>query len=304
MNFQPWLVWRDPTRRQGEPRRKVSFRKSEEPGSPWRVTPTHNPRLTELEIPYSDNSVSRRDRMKIRDIQQQLAARGYTPGAIDGIWGRHTIAAVRAFQTTHGLTPDGIVGPVTLAALFQGAAGAGAAAQPAAQANLNDPSRVWFQEARRLMGTKEAPGAGNNPEILDWATELGLKKSYTNDEIPWCGLFVGHCVSSTLDREATPASLLSARAWERFGVKTRPTPGAVMVFWRKTRASGLGHVGFYAGEDAGAYRILGGNQSNSVSLAWVARDRFVDARWPATVPPRIGGPVQVARTETLSWNEA
>ena len=66
--------------------------------------------------------------MKIKDIQQQLAARGYTPGPIDGIWGRQTAAAVRQFQAKHGLEADGIVGPLTLAALFQGAP---AAAGPA-----------------------------------------------------------------------------------------------------------------------------------------------------------------------------
>ena len=240
--------------------------------------------------------------MKIRDIQQQLAARGYTAGPIDGIWGRQTVAAVRAFQAKNGLTADGVVGPLTLAALFQGAPAA-AAALPAAHADLDDPTLVWFQEARRLMGTKEAPGAGNNPDILDWASDLGLK-GYRADETPWCGLFVGHCIAATLDREPTPGGLLGARSWERFGIPTQPTPGAVMVFWRKTPNSGLGHVGFYAGEDASAYRILGGNQSDSVSLAWVTKARFVGARWPSTVPARVGQPIVVARTETLSWNEA
>lgn len=239
--------------------------------------------------------------MKIRDIQQQLAARGYTPGPIDGIWGRQTMAAVRAFQARHGLEPDGIVGPLTLAALFQAAAPS--ASSGSSSPDLDNPALVWFQEARRLLGTKEKPGVGNNPVILDWATDLGLK-NYKADEIPWCGLFVGHCISATLDREPTPAGLLGARSWERFGIKSPPTPGAIMVFWRKSQASGLGHVGFYAGEDDKAYRILGGNQSDSVSIAWVAKDRFVDARWPATVPPLPSGPVKVARTDTLSWNEA
>jgi uncharacterized protein (TIGR02594 family) len=236
--------------------------------------------------------------MKVRDIQQRLAALGYTPGPIDGIWGRQTQAAVRRFQEQHGLTVDGIVGPITLGALFQGAP------TPAASSELDDPTLVWFQEARRLMGTREKPGAGDNPKILDWASDLGLKKSYGSDETPWCGLFVGHCVSATLDREPIPAGLLGARSWERFGVRTDPTPGAVMVFWRKTPQSGLGHVGFYAGEDDDAYRILGGNQSDSVSLAWVTKARFVTARWPSTVPPRLGQAVRFARSDTLSWNEA
>lgn len=242
--------------------------------------------------------------MKIKDIQQQLAARGYTPGPIDGIWGRQTIAAVRRFQTRHGLEPDGVVGPLTLAALFQGAPAA-AAPTPSSLTGFDDPSLVWFQEARRLIGTREKPGKGDNPEILDWASDQGLKTIYTGDDIPWCGLFVGHCVSSTLDREATPSSLLSARAWERFGIPIAPTPGAIMVFWRESRGSGKGHVGFYAGEDdTGAFRILGGNQSDSVSLAWLGKDRFLGARWPATVPPPVPRSVRVTRTASLSWNEA
>jgi len=239
--------------------------------------------------------------MRMKDIQQQLAARGYLPGAIDGVWGRQTQAAVRRFQAQNGLEPDGIVGPLTLAELFQGAAPA--PTSTAAGADLNDPTLVWFQEARRLLGTKEKAGSGNNPTILDWATDIGLK-SYKADETPWCGLFVGHCIGSTLDREALPSGLLSARAWGRFGVKAEPTPGAVMVFWRQSLQSGLGHVGFYAGEDESAYRILGGNQSDSVSLAWVSKARFVTARWPSTFPPRPARTITVARTDTLSWNEA
>lgn len=77
-----------------------------------------------------------------------------------------------------------------------------------------------------------------------------------------------------------------------------------MVFWRKSLQSGLGHVGFYAGEDTEAYRILGGNQSDSVSLAWVSKDRFVAARWPVTVAAPVPNSVTVGRTDSLSWNEA
>lgn len=231
--------------------------------------------------------------MKLIEVQQKLAQLGFKPGPLDGIWGRQTAAAVRAFQESRGLEPDGILGPLTLAALSPGAPQA---------TDLSDPSLVWFKEATRLIGTRETPGTGSNPVILDWAGAQGIP--YKGDDIPWCGLFVGHCISSTLDREPTPANVLGARAWGSFGIKTQPTPGAVMVFWRKSLQSGLGHVGFYAGEDQSAYRILGGNQSDSVSLAWVAKDRLVGARWPSTVPPPIPRAVQVARNDTLSWNEA
>src|SRR5690242_16926945 len=52
-----------------------------------------------------------------------------------------------------------------------------------------------------------------------------------------------------------------------------------MVFWRKPKDSGLGNVGFYVGEDEKAYQILGGNQSNSVCLIWIGKDRFLNAHW-------------------------
>ena len=50
-------------------------------------------------------------------VQERLAQLGYDPGPLDGIYGPQTEAAVRAFQSDHGLTVDGIVGPQTYRAL-------------------------------------------------------------------------------------------------------------------------------------------------------------------------------------------
>jgi peptidoglycan hydrolase-like protein with peptidoglycan-binding domain len=52
----------------------------------------------------------------IKTLQYLLRARGQSV-AVDGVFGPDTAAAVKAFQTSHGLTADGIVGPVTWAAL-------------------------------------------------------------------------------------------------------------------------------------------------------------------------------------------
>jgi hypothetical protein len=49
----------------------------------------------------------------VKAIQEALASAGCKPGPIDGVFGRSTDAAVRRYQRAHGLTVDGVVGPVT-----------------------------------------------------------------------------------------------------------------------------------------------------------------------------------------------
>ena len=54
---------------------------------------------------------------EVQMLQLALERAGFSPGALDGIFGTRTDAAVRAFQRANGLQADGIVGPRTLAAL-------------------------------------------------------------------------------------------------------------------------------------------------------------------------------------------
>lgn len=51
-------------------------------------------------------------------LQQTLAARGFNPGGVDGIFGARTRAAVAAYQRSRGLSTDGVVGPNTSRSLF------------------------------------------------------------------------------------------------------------------------------------------------------------------------------------------
>ena len=53
----------------------------------------------------------------IAAIQAKLAAAGFDPGPVDGVWGQKTHDALLAFQLTRGLTVDGVVGPMTRKAL-------------------------------------------------------------------------------------------------------------------------------------------------------------------------------------------
>jgi murein L,D-transpeptidase YcbB/YkuD len=46
-------------------------------------------------------------------LQERLLALGFDPGPIDGQFGARTAAAVTAFQSTNGISADGVVGPET-----------------------------------------------------------------------------------------------------------------------------------------------------------------------------------------------
>lgn len=58
-----------------------------------------------------------RGSVAVRALQWWLAHRGDSPGPLDGRYGPLTERAVRRFQLAHGLVPDGIAGPRTVAAL-------------------------------------------------------------------------------------------------------------------------------------------------------------------------------------------
>jgi len=49
----------------------------------------------------------------VKDLQEALKALGLTPGTIDGVFGKKTEDAVKAFQKLKGLEVDGVVGPIT-----------------------------------------------------------------------------------------------------------------------------------------------------------------------------------------------
>ncbi len=53
----------------------------------------------------------------VKTMQRKLKNWGYYKGAVDGVFGSQTREAVKYFQRKNGLTPDGIVGNKTLAAL-------------------------------------------------------------------------------------------------------------------------------------------------------------------------------------------
>lgn len=153
--------------------------------------------------------------------------------------------------------------------------------------------------AESQIGTLEVPGPKSNPKILEWAKKAAafLGIAYTNDDTPWCGLFAAAAMQVAGYRP--PKVAIRAKAWGLWGEELEAAiDGAVLVFERP----GGGHVGFYAGETSTTYRVLGGNQSNAVGYAWIAKDRCIAIRWPPGHPK--GAATQLAGGGALSTNEA
>lgn len=159
----------------------------------------------------------------------------------------------------------------------------------------------WLATAESYLGLKEATGSADNPKIIGWAKKIGgwIASFYKKDEIPWCGLFVAECFNA--HGMQIPSSALSALAWANWGQPSRIAPGAVLVFKRP----GGGHVGFYVGEDSSAFHVLGGNQSDSVSVTRIAKGRLLAVRWPSESHPPVNEQrVTKASSGSLSRNEA
>ena len=190
----------------------------------------------------------------IRLIQSGLDQLGHSPGALNGQWGVRTARALKSLLAANGR----------------------------AAALLPPGTLPWISEAKSALGRHEAR---DRSWLMDWLKRDGRSLGDPAKN-PWCGDFVETCIRIALPDEPLLGALGSnpywARNWLQFGQEVQPIPGAVLIF---ERGSG-GHVGFAIGQDDTHFHVLGGNQSDAVTIARIAKSRLLGARWPATVPPR------------------
>ena len=143
---------------------------------------------------------------------------------------------------------------------------------------MNQPP--WMPYAWADIGQHEIPGSGTNPRIAAYFRLAGHSE-ITDDETAWCAAFVGACLEQAGIRGSRS---LAARSYLAWGVAAaKPEIGAITILSRGNDPS-LGHVGFLVGLTETHVQLLGGNQSDSVSVATFDRARVVGFRLPAFNP--------------------
>lgn len=229
----------------------------------------------------------------IKHAQRRLNDLGFGPLKVDGVYGPKTADAVRRFKVSIGFRNSDYLGPLTWARLI---------ADAPRDDRLEEPP--WIRELRGLMGRHERH---DNAMLRRFLASDGHALG-DPARFPWCGDAVETAVRLALPDEPFNGPLGQnpywARNWLHFGVVTDPVAYAVFVFERE---GGGGHVGFGMGEGVldrePVYYVFGGNQSNRVSIAPIAKRRCIGIRrprtWNAPLPrlPRMTG-------GTVSTNEA
>lgn len=224
-------------------------------------------------------------------IQSALKAMGYDPGPIDGVMGRLTRLAINKYRAQMGMDPGAIDTALINALILE--------APPPAP--ITDAE--WYRLAWRKLGQHESLHKDRLWRFL----KFGGNSVGDPSRIPWCGDFVESCLAVTLPDEALPANPYQARSWARFGIDIKdqgPRLGAVMVFYRGDPDGWQGHVGFYNGESKHHYSVLGGNQSNRVTVANLNKKRLLAIRWPASFPYAGPAPRQRVKSGDVSTDEA
>jgi uncharacterized protein (TIGR02594 family) len=134
----------------------------------------------------------------------------------------------------------------------------------------------WLAAAWAEFGVREIPGEDDAPEILRYFREAG-DTSVETEATPWCAAFLG----AMLKRAGyVGTGSLLARSYLDWGDPLDAARlGAVVVLSRGDDPN-AGHIGFLLSDTNGKLYLLGGNQSDAVTVAGFDKARLLGLRWP------------------------
>jgi hypothetical protein len=195
----------------------------------------------------------------VESLQRQLSDAGY-PVEADGIFGPKTEAAVRAFQTAHGLQIDGIVGPETSGRLLELMAipmpGSAATAVPDLELTPMVSNPALNAASEILMVNTEAglPETSAGRALAAEASRIATMRNTTGR----CYAGVADAVDAKVGRflwgmsAYMAADQLAARPeFKEVNVSAQELsklPAGAIVVWGKTDASPDGHISIALGD--------------------------------------------------------
>ena len=163
------------------------------------------------------------------------------------------------------------------------------------------PELEHVAKARKYLGHAEIGSTNKSPLIDKWATELSGKWLIGQ---PWCGTFMAQIFKEAGLYSKVPKDFYRAKAWESAGTKLdKPAYGCIVTFTR----DGGGHVGLVVGKTkTGMLKVLGGNQSNAVTIQDFDPKRVTAYRWVSagTVPNDHRYDLPVLAAGKISTSEA
>ena len=118
----------------------------------------------------------------VKSLQKQLIELGYLSGTADGIYGRKTAEAVKAFQKASKLSADGVAGEKTLSTLSSKAGTSSKSEDkdnksttPATQASLTKPTAARVQYANWYETVKGVAKRYPYATVYDFATGISFQ---------------------------------------------------------------------------------------------------------------------------------
>ena len=200
-----------------------------------------------------------------RAVQKRLKELGYFRGVVDGLFGRVSVKALKAFQEKNGLEPDGIAGKGTYEILF----------------------------SSRALAANEEPTPTPTPEVTPTATPAATTEAPTQRVIEWKTLRKGDAgdAVSQLQEALIQLGYLSGKADGTYGAQTVK---AVKAF---QKANGLTADGTAGPETQRA--LFGGNAKAAENKATPAPT----ATPKATATPTPAPGKNAANSSTLQQGD-
>ncbi len=160
-----------------------------------------------------------------------------------------------------------------------------------------------FEIAQSYIGTTEGPGTEDNPAIMAMYASVG-HDWVEHDSVAWCAAFVGHCLEKAGLRSTRR---LNARSYLDWGIPVdlaEAQEGDIVVFSLGSK-SWQGHVGFFVKTVSAMIEVLGGNQSDAVTIQRYAKSRLLGVRRAGNVAPSVTLSVREVQTrlKALGYHE-